>query len=238
MMVYGVNIDAGLMVFLEKACATYEERNINRSCSCLEFGSGLGMYSAYLKKHVQRHVVAIEPEPMGGTFTNVYSPWQSTVNIFNYDRSEYANIIKDLGGPFKLIFSIEVLEHVPLGKHADAAAFFYAAASPDGASLVFSAGSPHQKGTGHIGGRKADSWREILENAGFVYSDNGTLAAKTSVDSINGNHYRNIMVFYKKGALINAADPFSAFHNSSTDAYPMRGRHGRMQKKSAARKGT
>jgi len=219
MMVYGLNIDAGLMIFLEKICAAYEI-NKNEACNCLEFGSGLGMYSAYLKKHFDRHVVAIEPEPMGGVFKTANSPWQSTLNVFDHDQSEHADIVKNLGGPFKLIFSIEVLEHVALEKHADAAAFFYAAASPNGASLVFSAAGPHQRGTGHIGCRKAESWREILENAGFVFNSSGTLAARTTVDSININHAKNIMVFYRKNDLGGASASFTTSTAKSTSDAP------------------
>jgi len=214
MAVYGLNIDAGLMVFLEQTCATYEKNR--QVCNCLEFGSGLGMYSAYLKKHFHRHIVAIESEPIGGVFKTGNSPWQSTVNVFDYDRSEHASIVKKLGGPFKLIFSIEVMEHVPLEKHADAAAFFYAAASSDGASLVFSAAGPHQKGTEHIGGREADSWREILENAGFIFDASGTAAAQSSVDSINVNQAKNIMVFTRGSHSGGASDSYTAASNLKT----------------------
>ena len=216
--VNGLNIDAGLMVFLEHTCAAYEKNR--QVCNCLEFGSGLGMYSAYLKKHFHRHVVAIEPEPIGGVFKTGNSPWQSTVNVFDYGRSEHSSIIKKLGGPFKLIFSIEVMEHVPLEKHADAAAFFYAAASSDGASLVFSAAGPHQKGTEHIGGREADSWREILENAGFVFDASGTVAAQNSVDSINVNQAKNIMVFTRGSHSDGTADSYTAA--SKADYFKMK----------------
>ena len=223
MAVYGLNIDAGLMVFLEQTCATYEKNR--QVCNCLEFGSGLGMYSAYLKKHFHRHIVAIESEPIGGVFKTGNSPWQSTVNVFDYDRSEHASIVKKLGGPFKLIFSIEVMEHVPLEKHADAAAFFYAAASSDGASLVFSAAGPHQKGTEHIGGREADSWREILENAGFIFDASGTAAAQSSVDSINVNQAKNIMVFTRGSHSGGASDSYTAASNlkrSKADYFKMK----------------
>jgi len=206
LMEYGMNVDAGLMLVLEGACSMYD-KDINKACSVLEFGSGLGLYSAYLKKHSRRHVVAIEPEPMGGAFSGRNSPLQSTVNIFDHNPSEYANIVKSISGPFMLVFSIEVLEHVPLEKHNNAASFF-ATASTKESTLVFSAGAPNQKGYGHIGGRNASSWRSILENVGFIFSHRGTLAAKAHVDTFNVNHVKNIMVFYRDFDAGKAKDPF------------------------------
>lgn len=100
-----------------------------------------------------------------------------------------------MGAPFDLVYSIEVAEHIPLARHDDVAAFFAVAAAPVGAKLIFSAASPNQKGFGHIGGRTSESWKVILEKAGFTFCPKETAIAKGKVDRVNTNHQRNIMVF-------------------------------------------
>jgi len=221
--IYGLNIDAGLMTVLERACETAEKRldaiistttikegqqgssSGRNSCKVLEFGCGVGVYVNYLKSQDPRRVVVgMEPEPMGGVFSRPDGPVQSTVNILEIQTSPkspddyFSTLVHALGGPFHLVYSIEVAEHIPKDRHADVAAWLYAAADPKGSTLIFSAGHPGQKGTGHIGNRDRSEWKLILEKAGWVLDNKATFDGMRTADRVNKNHQQNIMVLVRR----------------------------------------
>ena len=99
-------------------------------------------------------------------------------------------------GKFDLVYSIEVAEHMPLEMHTHVVQFF-TALSRKGTKLIFSAATPGQAGTGHIGLRSVAEWKTLIEAGGFRKDEKETMYVKQTVETYN--HKKNIQVFYFVG---------------------------------------
>lgn len=175
-------------------------RNVN--CRVLEVGCGVGVYVDALKKEkvkINRKVIGIEPNPMGGTFNRgLRAPKQLAIDILSFpDVTKLAKDIrtKQLGGKyFDLIYSIEVFEHMPLDRHDDAVQFL-AASSQKGTKLIFGAAKKGQAGVGHIGGRSTDEWEKIMAKHGFVKDAQATADATQTFQEFNHRSNTNVYFF-------------------------------------------
>jgi hypothetical protein len=62
----------------------------------------------------QKPQVGMEPEPMGGVFERAGGATQSTLAVLDHRPRDYASLVRELGGPFDLVYSIEVqMGHSP-----------------------------------------------------------------------------------------------------------------------------
>ena len=174
------------------------------NCKVLEIGCGVGVYAdAFKKENAKRRrtVIGIEPNPMGGTFNRGGGgPKQLAIDILAADDQAILamQIRKDeLGGEaFDLIYSIEVMEHMPLDRHDDAVNFL-AASARKGTKLIFGAATPGQSGVGHIGCRSQKQWIEIMARHNFIMNDEETGKATRTMQEYN--HRVNTVVYYYQG---------------------------------------
>ncbi|EGD83064.1 hypothetical protein PTSG_12062 [Salpingoeca rosetta] len=203
--VYGLNFDQGLARFL-----AYSNPQVK---SVLEFGCGLGLYLDYVcRRSNATKVIGIEPEAM--TFENsVFSrvndtslcPAQAAVNVLHASEAELAAL--GLMSKFDLVYSIEVLEHIPREFHDKMADFLVSRVDK---LLVFSAARPNQEGWGHIAERPTEEWIEEFTSRGLVYLWRVTELVRRVCDKRNVNHKRNILVFARPGTFF-ADDNSSVF---------------------------
>uniref|UniRef100_A0A7S3QK54 Methyltransferase type 11 domain-containing protein n=1 Tax=Chaetoceros debilis TaxID=122233 RepID=A0A7S3QK54_9STRA len=174
------------------------------NCKVLEIGCGVGVYAdAFKKEHAKhkRKVIGIEPNPMGGTFNRGSAgPKQLAINLLAADdQAILARKIRNEeldGEGFDLIYSIEVMEHMPLDRHDDAVKFL-AAAARKGTKLIFGAATPGQHGVGHIGCRKQSEWVEIMAKHNFIKHNEETGQATGAMQEYN--HRVNTVVYYYQG---------------------------------------
>lgn len=173
-------------------------------CKVLEIGCGVGVYVDAFKKEnakKKRQVIGIEPNEMGGTFARgKEGPKQLAINFLDADDPGiYAHQIRndELGGEaFDLIYSIEVMEHIPRERHEDAVKFLVGSARK-GTKLIFGAAHPGQKGVGHIGNRKTTEWVKLMEKHGFVMNHEETAKAQRQMQEFN--HRVNTRIYYYRG---------------------------------------
>ena len=173
-------------------------------CKVLEIGCGVGVYVDAFKKEnakKKRQVIGIEPNEMGGTFARgKEGPKQLAINFLDADDPGiYAHQIRndELGGEaFDLIYSIEVMEHIPPERHEDAVKFLVGSARK-GTKLIFGAAHPGQVGVGHIGNRKTTEWVKLMEKHGFVMNHEETAKAQRQMQEFN--HRVNTRIYYYRG---------------------------------------
>ena len=125
-----------------------------RITSILDFGSGGGHYSAALRRALgASRVVGVEPQDMSsvGFFTasEDSGPVQSMADFASQDHRPDPR-------PFDLVWSSEVLEHVPYNAHCR---ILNALALSARRWVVFSAGDTWQGGHGNAGPRPLMDWR-------------------------------------------------------------------------------
>jgi len=204
----GLNkIDAGLMVVLERACQTKEDKK-HKPCRALDFGIDVGIYADYLTKVSARTVVGVEfpplapgtKSPYAGLFKNVK---RSAVEVPGIGAAAplagngLATLIGDLGGPFDLVYSVDaVAEDASNGSYLsksetqDALAQFLFAAGDAGSTLIFAAEG--------AGDRSAKNWRVRLVQAGWKYDEFETKSAQQKADRLHKNkHSAGLLVFQR-----------------------------------------
>eukprot|EP00730_Choanoeca_flexa_P020091 TRINITY_DN9817_c0_g1_i1.p1 TRINITY_DN9817_c0_g1~~TRINITY_DN9817_c0_g1_i1.p1 ORF type:complete len:277 (+),score=28.89 TRINITY_DN9817_c0_g1_i1:120-950(+) len=186
---YGINFNVGLATFLRLLEAN----------SVLEFGCGIGLYTDYLARRTDATTVyCLEPQPMvfkHSVFSRVNDitdrPAQLAVNVL--DQGSVPSKIKTaLDRQFDIVYSIEVLEHIPRHLHQAIVPWI---AQRVRKFLVFSAAHPDQDGVGHIAERTVDDWRETWQAAGLHYQSGMTAAIRIMCDQRNINHRTNLLVF-------------------------------------------
>jgi 2-polyprenyl-3-methyl-5-hydroxy-6-metoxy-1,4-benzoquinol methylase len=103
--------------YLEEAELTVsliKNANITKKCTLLEIGGGLGFAYGFLKK-LGFNIYAIEPSISG--FSEHYKTALTMFNILKIDHSTWypftATECQKLGKQFDIIFSNNVLEHIP-----------------------------------------------------------------------------------------------------------------------------
>ena len=143
-------------------------------------------------------MIGIEPKPMGGTFNRGHAvPKQFAINILEADDQAILamQIRKDeLGGEaFDMIYSIKVMERMPLDCHDDAVKIL-AESARKGTKLIFGAATPGQVGVGHIGSSSKKQWIEIMERNNFIKNDKET--GKETRTMQDFNHRVNIVLYY------------------------------------------
>jgi hypothetical protein len=172
------------------------------NCRVLELGCGVGVYVDALKTTKAKRgrvVVGGEPNAMGGVFGRPGGPIQHTQNILEVgDPTAHAAEVRSsyLGSAdyhFDLLYSIEVMGHIPLDRQADAFKLL-AGLAREGTKLIFGAAHLSQRGTGHIGCRPKQAWEKMLAEVGFVKHREETKNATVLLQDYN--HKVNTQVYY------------------------------------------
>eukprot|EP00049_Salpingoeca_infusionum_P024283 m.15488 g.15488 ORF g.15488 m.15488 type:complete len:335 (-) comp6635_c0_seq1:123-1127(-) len=187
--VYGLNFNVGLATFLSKG--------LKGMSSVLEFGCGLGLYVDYICRQTPNVTTAIgiEPMPMSNGKYSVFRqhskcPRQAVIDVLSASAQQLQE--QGLDDQFDLVYSIEVLEHIPRHLHDKAADFLV---SRVGTMLVFSAAHLNQDGVGHIAERKQEEWVKEFTSRGLVYQQSVTQFLRRLSDKRNINHRQNLLVF-------------------------------------------
>lgn len=184
--VYGLNFD----VRLGKGLAALMDEVKGKTA--MEFGAGLGLYSSFLAKTVPNvtDAVALEPMPMKLPTNDIDAPSlrQVAINVLDAPLSKLSAL--HLDKKFDLVFSIEVMEHVPRNLHDKAFDFL---ASKVGNIMVFGAARPKQGGTGHIACRPREEFKTELSKRGLRFLPRVTAALSEA--AYPPNHDTNTMVF-------------------------------------------
>ena len=152
----------------------------------LEFGAGTGLLAEYIAARlplgpsccIEPSVSAPVPLPAALSWLNV--------DIF---AGQPAGVP---AGPFDLVLSIEVAEHIEADKHPLLFDFLAARA---GRWVVFSAARPRQGGHGHVAERPEEAWRQEWLSRGFTFCPELTETGRTMCNPRNINHRRNLQVF-------------------------------------------
>lgn len=180
---YGFNFDYGLAQSLVE---------LFKPSSAFEFGCGLGLYADWLSRHGVTRVYGAEPSVMSAVFARSGGAHLISKNLVDATPQREACVATL--GIFDLVYSIEVLEHIPRALHARIADMLVALTRHH---LVFSAAHPHQAGTGHIAERPKSEWIVEFERRGLKFLKNTTeLVSRHS----QGNHRANVLVFAAAGA--------------------------------------
>eukprot|EP00045_Choanoeca_perplexa_P008718 m.82002 g.82002 ORF g.82002 m.82002 type:complete len:265 (+) comp14590_c0_seq1:111-905(+) len=160
---YGINFNVGLATFLK----TLDPESV------LEFGCGIGLYTDYLARRTNAtKAYCLEPQNMvfkhsvfQRTNNLLDKPAQLAVNILEPDTIP-DDINRALDIQFDLVYSIEVLEHIPRELHDSVVSWL---SQRVGKYLIFSAAHPNQDGVGHIAERPVEQWRRVWQQAGLRY---------------------------------------------------------------------
>ena len=153
---YGLNFDFALAQGLTALAKHAAKKRGVPQTDAFELGSGLGLYADWISSAGHR-VLAVEPEPMDTpTYThsdNTKRMWprQLATDLFDGPGTGCAAALPG----FDLVYSIEVLEHIPLDRHPTVIRMI---ANITEGFLVFSAAHPGQGGTGHISERSRAEW--------------------------------------------------------------------------------
>lgn len=160
-----------------------------------DFGSGLGLYVDYMTQRGGTEAIGIEPD---GTMhvpeifqrSSGPKPKALTVNIFKLSPAEL-NQLRNILGKFELVYSVEVVEHIPRHLHTQFFDFFVTLAKK---WILFGA-SPHFGGVGHISPRPIEEWKSELTSRGMVFMPTMTDALRRACDKNNANHGKDVMLF-------------------------------------------
>lgn len=157
-----------------------------------------------------------------GTGALLHRLKQGGVRVFGLERSEAALAIcrqrelevqtvnlleigpKDAArypGPFDLVLSFEVLEHLPPDRAASIVGFLCAL----GPRIVFSAAQPGQGGHDHLNEQPLDYWIRLFDEAGHPYDADGTEGLKTEWSQsgkVSVYYRRNTLVFQRRDASV------------------------------------
>jgi hypothetical protein len=183
---YGMNFDVGLGNALVALLQHVHGK------TTLEFGAGLGLYTSLLAMKVQgmTDAVALEPSRMelSGYGVKASPMRQLTTDIVSATPEQLDS--QRLSQRFDIVFSIEVMEHVPRELHGKA---FDTLVSRVGKLMVFGAARPGQVGTGHIACRPKEEFKEELEKRGLKFLPKITESLQAA--ALPPNHNVNTMVF-------------------------------------------
>jgi hypothetical protein len=182
---WGINFDVGLGRLLTR---------VIKPQSALEFGCGIGIYVNYLSNHGVDRVIGIEPESMRSVGLMPGDGCKTKVGTqLALDVSTATSDVLDSFGQYDVVYSIEVLEHIPRQYHDKVADFL---ANRVGKWLVFAASYINQTKYGHIAARPVQEWITEWTKRGLVYMPLTTEACSTWLfDTKNIWHRKDIMIF-------------------------------------------
>ena len=174
---YGKNVNVGLGEFMARDLSPRD---------FLEFGCGLGGLAQWIGKSISlTESYCIEPE------VSVEFDSDTGIELVNCDILK-ETVPKALHRKFDLVFSIEVLEHIPLAQHGKVFDFLVERSRK---WIVFSAARPGQGGHGHVSERPEVEWRNEFVRRGCQFDAELTERARNMSDERNINHRRNVQVF-------------------------------------------
>jgi hypothetical protein len=153
--------------------------------TCLDVGSGAGGYVYWLNRRGLQ-AIGVEYSRIGRLFARI----QGSLTL-PLDCSS-AHLCPKLG-PFDLVFSIEVAEHIPQSLEDS----FIDYTASQGHFIIFSAAQPDQPGQGHINCQPLDHWREAFARRGFAYSEHETLDVRARLQQrgFRGYFPKNCQIF-------------------------------------------
>lgn len=160
--------------------------------TCLDVGSGAGGYVYWLKRR-GLHAIGVEYSRSGRLLAHL----QGALTLpFDCGKK---NMCPELG-PFDLVFSIEVAEHIP--KSLEKKFIDYIASQ--GRFVIFSAAQPNQPGQGHINCQPLEHWREAFSERGFSFFDSDTNEFRARIQQLGfrGVLPQNCQVFRRTVALV------------------------------------
>ena len=154
--------------------------------SVLEFGCGIGWYCDYFSSNGASIVHGIEPELMDENYFKNEGCKQFCFDVTQDDEPE------DMLDQYDMIFSLEVLEHIPRKYHEKVFDFL---ASKKPKIVVFSAARVGQGGHGHIACRPEEEWIQEWKSRGYVRNEELTNKVRESSNRRNINHIKNVNVY-------------------------------------------
>lgn len=155
--------------------------------TCLDVGSGAGGYVFWLKRRGLQ-AVGLEYSRVGRFLAGL----QGAVTL-PYDCSKKENC-PNLG-PFDLVYSIEVAEHIP----ASLEEMFIDYICSQGRLVIFSAAQPGQGGHGHINERPSVYWQTMFEQRSFDYIADKTARFSSRLEALGFRGWlpRNCRIFQR-----------------------------------------
>ena len=169
-----------------------------RPNSTLELGAGLGLYSSILARQGVARTVALEPFPMvPSAFAPGKWPVQLLVDVTNPTHAGCLDGLVHQSAD--VVFTMEVLEHIPRAQHHVVADFLSKAAR---GFLVFSAARRGQGGTGHIANRLRTEWHDEFTTRGLTFLPRTTAAL---LGACCCHCARNALVFAARSAPLGLA---------------------------------
>jgi hypothetical protein len=156
--------------------------------TCLDIGSGAGGYVYWLNRQGLQ-AIGVEYSRIGRFFARL----QGSLTL-PFDCSS-ERLCPKLG-PFDLVFSIEVAEHIP--KSLEDSFIDYTASQ--GRFIIFSAAQPDQPGHGHINCQPLGHWRDAFARRGFTYSKHETIDFRVRLQrqGFRGYFPNNCQIFRKE----------------------------------------
>jgi|694.fasta_scaffold113462_3 2-polyprenyl-3-methyl-5-hydroxy-6-metoxy-1,4-benzoquinol methylase len=157
--------------------------------TCLDVGSGAGGYVYWLKQR-DLHAIGVEYSRSGRLIAQL----QGALTLpFDCGRNDMCPQL----GPFDLVFSIEVAEHIP--KPLEDQFIDYIASQ--GRFVIFSAAQPNQPGQGHVNCQPLEHWREAFAQRGFYFSHSETseFCNRIQAHGFKGFFPKNCQIFRRQG---------------------------------------
>jgi hypothetical protein len=155
--------------------------------TCLDVGSGAGGYVYWLNRRGLQ-AIGVEYSRIGRLFARL----QGSLTL-PLDCSS-AHLCPKLG-PFDLVFSIEVAEHITQSLEDR----FIEYVASQGRLIIFSAAQPDQPGQGHVNCQPLHYWQQTFARRGFVYAALETDIVRTRLVELGFRGYfpRNCQIFRK-----------------------------------------
>lgn len=153
--------------------------------TCLDVGSGAGGY-VYWFNRTGRQAIGLEYSRLGRFIASLQG---ATTLKFDCNKSDRRPLL----GPFDLVYSIEVAEHVP--RELEDPFLDYIASQ--GSFVIFSAAQPDQPGQGHINPQPLHHWRQAFAKRRLEYSEQDTHKVSMRLRQLGfrGFFPRNCQVF-------------------------------------------
>ena len=168
--------------------------------SAAELGGGLGLYASFLAMSDLEldDIVMMEPKPVKLPLEDpgiVRSSGLPRLVAIDLATASAEQLAAQRIGKFDLVYTLEVIEHIPRSYHHKLFDWLAAATKK---LLVISVAIPGQPGHGHIANRSPADIKLQLEKRGLKWLQHATEAMRAAVFPPNTD--RNTMVFVPKDA--------------------------------------